>query len=503
MALTQQHDMLGQDAAQLIADPRLRIGGAWVEGQGGAPEPSIDPFTETVVGEFRPASLGQTQAAVAAARIAFDDGPWTRLSPRDRSRALQRAVDALARRRDALVEIVVAEIGSPVTLARVLQVDAMLEHLAWHAEAARRGPAGGYEVGLPVHAGPPASTGVLVREPIGVVAALTPYNIPLVGAAWKVGAALAAGCTTVLMPSSRAQLTALAFARALEDADLPPGVFNLVTGGRRVGQELTTSPAVDMITFTGSTSVGASIMAQAAPTLKKVTLELGGKSPNILLPGADVETAALPSVLRFTRNAGQACGATTRTFVPRRDYDRYTAAVRGVFADLAVGDPWDERTVVGPLIRPEHRESVEGYVERALTGGGRLEAGGGRPATPTRGWFMNPALVGGVGNRAEISQEELFGPVGVVIPYDDVDDAVAMANDCRYGLNANVWGPAADAVRVARMIRSGTVTINGGGGLRPDAPFGGYRHSGIGREAGEEGFLEFFEVKHLQWPLGS
>lgn len=256
-----------------------------------------------------------------------------------------------------------------------------------------------------------------------------------------------------------------------------------------------------MVTFTGSNAVGASVMRQAAGNFKRLVLELGGKSPNLVLPGADVEAAAAPSALRFLRNAGQACGATTRTFVSRADYDRYVTATQAVFDSVHVGDPWDECTVVGPLISAEHRARVEGYVERALAGGGVVEAGGGRPPL-AHGYFMSPALVGCVANGSEIARDELFGPVGVVIAYDDVDAAVAMANDSRYGLNANVWGPPSQALRVARRIRSGTVTVNGGGGLRPDAPFGGYRESGIGRQAGEEGFLEFFEIKQLQWPAG-
>ncbi len=255
-----------------------------------------------------------------------------------------------------------------------------------------------------------------------------------------------------------------------------------------------------MVTFTGSNTVGAQVARQAAGTAKRLVLELGGKSPNILLPGTDVASVVAPSALRFLRNAGQGCGATTRTFVPRADYERYVEAMRAFFATVPVGDPWRAETVVGPLISAAHRDRVEGYVARATAAGAVVEAGGGRPARD-RGYFLNPTLVGNVDNRAEISRDELFGPVGVVIPYDEVSEAVAMANDSRYGLNANVWGPTPQAIEVARRIRSGTVTINGGGGLRPDAPFGGYRQSGVGREAGEAGFLEFFEVKHLQWPL--
>ena len=490
---------LSTAATGLIAQPQLILGGESVEGAGN-PIVSIDPFTELEVGRMASASPAQVREAVRRARAACDGGAWSRLNAIDRSRLLRRAVDALAGSRDALVEILVAETGSPIALTRSLQVDAMIEHLDWFVAAARRGPLGGFEQPLAVHPGPPvASNGLLVREPIGVVAAITPYNIPLMTAVWKVGAALAAGCAAILLPSPSAALSSLAWARVLLEADLPPGAFSFVVGEADVGRELTESPAVDMVTFTGSNLVGRLVIRQAATNFKRVVLELGGKSPNILLPGTDTPAVVGPSLLRFCRHAGQACGATTRTFVPRADYERYAEAARAFVSDVGVGDPRDPATDVGPLIRPEHRERVEGFVARALERGAVIEAGGGRPDLPS-GYFMNPTLLGTVRNEDEIACEELFGPVGVLIPYDMVDEAVAMANDSRYGLGANVWGPHNAAVQTARRIRSGTVTVNGGGGLRPDAPFGGYRQSGIGREAGDAGFAEYFETKHLQWP---
>lgn len=444
---------------------------------------------------------GQVDAAVAAARRAFDDRRWSGLAGLRRREALHRIADLLAAHRDDLVELTVAEIGTPISLAAPLQVDAAIAHWRWQADAAERGPLGGFEQVLEPHSGPPVpSASMLVREPVGVVAAVLPYNVPLLTAAWKAGAALAAGCTVVLLSAPPAQLIGATLARIIAEAGLPDGVFNLVAGGPEVGRALTGHPDVDMVTFTGSTAVGAQVMAQASSGIAKVVLELGGKSPNILLPDADVDAAVGPSVLRFTRNSGQACGATTRTFVHRPDHERYVEGVRRAFAGLPVGDPRNPATAMGPLISAAHRDRVEGYVQRATAAGGRLAAGGGRPEGLPTGYFLNAALVDKVGNDAEISRDELFGPVGVVIAYDTVDEAIAMANDSRFGLNANVWGPAADALAVAQRIRSGSVTVNGGGGLRLDAPTGGYRHSGVGREAGEVGFLEFFEVKHVQWP---
>lgn len=488
-------------AVALAGEPGNYIDGAWGSGESDVVIDSIDPFAETVLARVRQASTHQVDRAVAAARAEFDDpNGWAALPPRDRSRLLHRGIANLAEHRDELVDLIVAETGSPITLTRGLQVDAMLDHFAWFADAAGRGPRGGYEQALAPDFGPVPSAATLVREPIGVVAAITPYNIPLLCAAWKVGAALAAGCTAILLPSPSAQLTAIAFVRLLQEAGVPGGALQLLLGDADAGRALTEHPDVDVVTFTGSERVGIEVARQAAETVKKVVLELGGKSPNIVLPGMPVADVVGPSILRFTRNAGQACGATTRTFVPAGEYDAYAATSAEFMAGIAVGSPWDDATVVGPLIRAAHRARVEGYVERAVAAGGRIEAGGGRPGR-TRGYFMNPTLIGAVGNDAEISQDELFGPVGVLIPYGTIDEAVRLANHSRYGLNANVWGPTEEAYAVACRVRSGTVTINGGGALRADAPFGGYRRSGVGREAGEEGFLEFFETKLLQWRI--
>jgi aldehyde dehydrogenase (NAD+) len=493
-------ERLGIDARALIARPQVLIGGTWTAGVAAQRITAIDPYAECALAEFPMASLEQADLAVRGARHAFDRGQWGTLSPADRGRLLHRVVEAVDRKRDALAEILVAETGTPMSL-KALQVDAMLENLAWFAEAAARGPGGMFEQPLPLHSGAVTSAGLLVREPIGVVAALTPYNVPLLTAAWKVGGALASGSTAILLPAPRAALSSLAWTRLVCEADLPAGSISFLLGDGEVGRRLTESPDVDMVTFTGSNAVGTQVMRQAAGTVKRLVLELGGKSPNLILPGTDIDDVIAPSALRFLRHAGQACGATTRTFVPKQDYERFVVAADAFFATVPVGDPWRPDTVVGPLISSEHRDRVEGYVDRAVAAGGVVEAGGGRPDVP-HGYFLNPTLIGRVGNDWEIARDELFGPVGVVIGYDDVADAITMANDSRYGLNANVWGPAGQAIDVARRVRSGTVTVNGGGALRADAPFGGYRQSGIGREAGEQGFAEFFETKHLQWPVG-
>ena len=343
---------------------------------------------------------------------------------------------------------------------------------------------------------------MLLREPIGVVTAITPYNYPINMVAWKVAPALAAGCSVVLLPSPRGTLCTLAFVRLAEEAGVPPGVLNLVTGGADVGALVSSHPSVDMVTFTGSNAVGEAVMKAAAPTNKKLVLELGGKSPTVVLPGADLDRAVGPSMLRFCRNAGQGCGATTRILVHRDDADAFLAkAVAFIDEHVPTGDPTDEVTEVGPLISAEHRDRVEGYLARAVAGGARIVTGGTRPHG-LGGWFLHPTLVAGLSPDDEICQDELFAPVAAVLVYDTVDEAVAVANNSRYGLNALVWGPHEQALDVAGRLESGTVAINGGGGGRPDVPWVGAKQSGVGMEMGEDGFAEFFTVKHLQWPAG-
>jgi aldehyde dehydrogenase (NAD+) len=255
------------------------------------------------------------------------------------------------------------------------------------------------------------------------------------------------------------------------------------------------------VSFTGSAAIGAKLMALAARSLKKVVLELGGKSPNLLLPGADIQAAIGPSAMRFCINAGQRCGATTRSLVPEASFEEFVRASAEFMAAIPVGDPHDENTVVGPLITDAHRHDVEGYLSRAIEAGATVVTGGGRPPGLDNGFYLEPTLLTGLPNTAEINQEELFAPVASVIPYRDLDEAVRLANETKYGLNANVWGPTSEALAVGRRLRSGTVTINGGGGKRDDAPWGGFGASGIGAECGEDGYREFFATKHLQWPI--
>jgi aldehyde dehydrogenase (NAD+)/betaine-aldehyde dehydrogenase len=473
---------------------QLTIGGELVEPQGERWD-VFNPATEQVIATVGGASAAQVDEAVAAARAAFPG--WAALSGAERSRHIHRLADVLEAAADRLLPAIVNEVGTPVSLASYLQVRMAVEqHLRWAAEAAK--------VDRTQHLGPwsdPVSTmSDVVYEPVGVVAAITGYNYPLNPAVFKFGAALAAGCTVVLLPSPRTPLTTLFLGELVREAQLPPGVMNVVIGNVDVGQRLSSHPGVDRVSFTGSDAVGARIMAQAADGLKGVTLELGGKSPSVVLPGVDVRQIAVEMHLRWSRNGGQGCAALARLLVHSSVYDEFLDASGAAFDQMVVGDPWDPATNIGPMIRPEHKARVLGYVEDSVAAGGRKLFEGTRPLPP-RGWFVNPVLLGDLPPAARAVQEEIFGPVAVVLPFADVDEGVRLANDTPYGLAANVWcgDDLALGRSVAERIRAGTVWINGGGSMRPDAPFGGYGRSGVGRELGEWGMREYLEAKHIQW----
>jgi aldehyde dehydrogenase (NAD+)/betaine-aldehyde dehydrogenase len=481
---------------QDLAERTVFIGGRWSRGDG-ATFTSISPASASPLAKWELATVDQADAAIAEARRTFDEGVWRQRPPAERAAVLRRLADLIERDLEDLAQLVVAEVGSPIGLARTLQTATPAVNFRWAADAAERGPRGGYREELPAQTGAIRSESVLLREPIGVVAAITAYNYPINLIAWKLGPALAAGCSVVLLPSPRGALSTVALVRLAEEAGVPPGVLNLVVGDAAVGQRLSSHRHVDMVSFTGSDKVGSAVMTAAAATHKKVVLELGGKSPTIVLPGADLDRAVAPSMLRFSRNAGQGCGATTRILVHADDYDAFLERATAFLRDLPVGDPTDERTEVGPLISAEHRDRVEGYLARAVSAGGKVAVGGGR-VEGLDGFYLRPTLLTDVDPDAEIAQDELFAPVAVVFSYDTVDEAVAIANNSRYGLNALVWGDPDETTAVAARLDTGTVAINGGGGSRPDVPWVGRRQSGTGAEMGEDGFAEFFTVKHLQ-----
>ena len=475
------------------------IDGRWVEGHGELFE-VVNPTTEEVLARVPAMTVAQADEAVAAAARAFSTGPWSRVGPRGRAAMLHRLADLIERDADRLTQLLIDEIGTPRANALKGQLPLPIRNLRWYADAAA-GLASGTPPFLPGTTAGPGTMTKMTREPIGVVVGLTAYNYPLNLAAWKLGGALASGCSIVLICSQKAVLTTTALSALIEEAGVPAGAFNFVYGPPPVAERLCSHPDVDFVTFTGSAAIGKRIVELSAPTLKRVVLELGGKSANVVLPGVDVDAVAASCVRGWSSNAGQGCSALTRTLIHRPDYEHYLATAVDIAEAMGCGDPNDPATVVGPLVSAGQRATVGGYVDRAVDAGAKVLTGGRAPEAFPKGFFYEPTIVTGVDNRAEIAQEELFGPVSVVLPYDDVDEAVAMANDSKYGLAANVWGRTAQAVEVASRIRAGTVTINGGGPMLGDHPWGGYKQSGLGREGGWVGFAEFFEVKHLLWPL--
>jgi acyl-CoA reductase-like NAD-dependent aldehyde dehydrogenase len=477
-----------------VPDTRtLLIGGEMKQPDGDTWE-VFNPATEAVIATVGGASTDQVDAAVSAARAAFP--MWSALSGEERSRHIHRLADVLEAAADRLLPSIVNEVGTPVSLAEYLQVKmAVQEHLRWAADAAnldRTVHLGGYDKPAPTESD-------VVHQPVGVVAAITGYNYPLNLAVFKFGAALAAGCTVVLLPSPRTPLTTLLLGDLIQEAGLPPGVMNVVIGGPDVGERLTTHPGVDRVSFTGSDAVGSKIMSQAAQNLVGVTLELGGKSPSLVMPDVDVQQIAVEMHLRWSRNGGQGCAALARLLVHQSRYDEFLEAGAAAFDQMKVGDPWDPATNVGPMIRPDHRARVLGFIDDSVAAGGRKLLEVTKPL-PEKGWFVNPVLLGNLPPDARAVQQEIFGPVAVILPFKDTEEAIRLANDTAYGLAANVWcNDPAEARRIAEQIRAGTVWINGGGAMRPDAPFGGYGRSGVGRELGEWGMREYLEVKHIQW----
>ena len=478
-------------AAALLIDGELRAA------TGGGTFAIVNPATEETIGSAPDASAEDVDAAVAAARRAFDDTGWA-TDPAFRVHCLRQLHQALVDDGERMRALTTAEAGAPAMFTAGPQYDVPVEGLAWTADLAEK-----YEweqdLGIAMPMGLRTARTVR-REPIGVVAAITPWNFPNQINFAKVGPALAAGNTVVLKPAPDTPWVAAELGRlAREKTDLPPGVLNVVTAqAHQAGASLVTDPRVDLVSFTGSTATGRGIMAAAAPTLKKVFLELGGKSASIVLDDADFAGAVGLTGFSVCVHAGQGCALTTRLLVPRARYDEAVAIAAATMASLKPGNPADPGTVCGPLISAVQRERVEGYLRLAIDEGGTFATGGGRPtgADYDRGFWIEPTVIAGLDNTARTAREEIFGPVLVVIPHDGDDDAVRIANDSPYGLSGSVNSADPErALAVARRIRTGTLSVNGGVWFSPDAPFGGYKQSGIGREMGVAGFEEYLETK--------
>ncbi|WP_314221040.1 aldehyde dehydrogenase family protein [Streptomyces zaehneri] len=480
---------------------RLYIDGRRTDGRSDTPVTVRNPATLETVAEVPGSSPADVRQAVEAARRAFDEGPWPRLRPAERAAVLLRMAAEMERRLPELVAVNMAEAGSVRALAETLQTRVPVAHLRDMAE--RVIPAFAWERPMDATIAPGAGIfqGVLRREAFGVCALISAYNFPFFLSMMKVIPALAAGCTAVLKPAPATPLESLLIGDFADAAGLPPGVLNIVTGDAEAGRELTTHPMVDLVSFTGSDTVGRRVHSQAAASLKKVVLELGGKSAALVRADGDLGGAVRSALSGITTHAGQGCSLLTRTLVHESVHDEFVDRLSAALAEVRVGDPADPATTMGPLISEAQRDRVEKLIRVGEEEGARLVHGGGRPAGLDRGWFVEPTLFADVGNDMTVARTEFFGPVGVVIPFATDEEAVRIANDSPYGLAGAVWSAdTAAAYEIASRIRAGGVTINGGSaGVNPRAAFGGYKQSGLGREWGEFGLDEYLQTKSVSW----
>ena len=485
-------------------EPRMLIDGQLVEARSGRRFENINPATEAVIGEAADGGHDDFDAAIGAARRAFDETDWS-TDRALRKRCLEQLHRAISSERDALRAELIAEVGAPVGIMGGLQLDGALDHeFPWPVEFIDEF---GWERELPVNETPLGrSWRRVLKEPVGVVAAIVPWNFPFEVAVSKLVPALATGNTVILKAAPQTPWNATRLGRLVaEHTDFPAGVFQvLTTSDNEVAEDLVSDPRVDMVSFTGSTAVGRRIMALAAPSLKRLFLELGGKSAHVVLDDADLERALAASAIAACRHGGQSCATLTRVLLPRSRYDEGVGVIEARFGEVRYGDPLERDVIQGPQISARQRDRILSYIDGGVSEGARLVLGGGRPAGLPVGYYVEPTLFADVENSMRIAQEEIFGPVLVVIPYDDEDDAVRIANDSPYGLSSAVSsGSEARAVRVARRLRAGTASINGGVWLAPDSPFGGYKASGIGRQNGLEGFEQYTETKTIAGPLAA
>ncbi|MGD0525805.1 MAG: aldehyde dehydrogenase family protein [Polyangiaceae bacterium] len=461
---------------------KLYIGGEWTPASGKGSFDVTHSSTEEVIGRIPAGDAADVDRAVRAARAAFD--AWSATAPAERAAYLQKIQAGLAARADEIAETISAEVGMPVGLSKMIQ--AGLPTLTFGA-AAQTATSYVFEE--------QSGNSLVVKEPVGVVGCITPWNYPLHQIAAKVAPALAAGCTVVLKPSEVAPLSAFVLAEIVDSVRLPRGVFNLVSGdGQTVGEAISAHHGVDMVSFTGSTRAGRRVSEVAAQTVKRVALELGGKSANVILDDADLATAVKRGVQNCYLNSGQTCSAWTRMLVPRKKHDEAVCIAKSAAESFAPGGSY-----LGPLVSKTQQERVRAYITKGVEEGATLVTGGPeQPADHPKGYFVKPTVFANVENAMTIAQQEIFGPVLCIIPYDDEEDAIRIANDSPYGLGGGVWSSDVErAKRVARRIRTGQVDINGAA-FNPTAPFGGYKQSGRGREYGKWGFEEFLEIKSMQ-----
>ncbi|HEX6640950.1 MAG TPA: aldehyde dehydrogenase family protein [Thermoanaerobaculia bacterium] len=464
----------------------LFIGGRWEAPTSAARIPVHSSSTEDVIGSVPAGSAEDVSRAVTAARRAFDAG-WAFAPPGERAEWLRKLADGLEKRKQDIASVISQEVGMPISMSLPIQAGTPVVVLRSFADLAASWP---FERNI--------GHSLILREPVGVVGAITPWNYPLHQIIAKVAPALAAGCTLVLKPSELAPLNAGLLAEVCEEISLPAGLINIVNGyGPEVGEAIASHPGIDMVSFTGSVRAGTRVASVAAATVKKVTLELGGKSACVILEDAAFDKAVSTGVKNAMLNSGQTCSAWSRMIVPRDKMDDAVSIAQQTLAKLPLGDPLDQATRLGPLISEAQRKRVEDYIAAGRAEGARLAIGGGRPSHLPKGHYVEPTVFRNVTPDMKIAREEIFGPVLSILPYESEDEAVAIANDSIYGLAGAVWSEDAErALRVARRIRTGQVDINGAR-WNPLAPFGGYKQSGIGREFGEFGLEEYLQVKSV------
>jgi betaine-aldehyde dehydrogenase len=467
------------------------VGGRFVDSDSDRRAEIVSPRTEEVIGRVPLASDADVDRVVAAARRAFDEGEWPRMSPADRAAAMRRLADCLDRRQEELTELGVDENGYPVAFSESYMATMPAINFRMYADIAETYPFEEEREG-------PAARSLVLREPVGVAVLIPPFNGPLTLGTQKAAPALAAGCTVILKAPIQNGLACYVFAEAVEEAGLPPGVVNVLVADAAESERLVTRPGVDKVSFTGSTPVGKRIAELCGRDIRRVTLELGGKSAAIMLDDVDVEKA-VPGIIgcSVAMLQGEICTAQSRVIVPRSRYDEIVDAFADQIAALPVGDPAERDKVIGPMITKAHRERVEGYIKIGREEGATVKVGGGRPAQLERGWYLEPTLLTDCTNDMRVSQEEIFGPVAVAIPHDGLDDAIAIANDSPFGLSGTVWTEdEGAALEVARRVRTGTFALNTYT-VDPTTPFGGYKQSGIGREMGVEGLEGYVEYKSI------
>jgi aldehyde dehydrogenase (NAD+) len=483
-------------------ETRMLVDGDLIAADSGATFTNVNPATEQPIGEVADASAAEMGRAIAAARRAFDETGWSS-DHAFRQRCLEQLHEALEGEREELREQLILEVGCPRMTTHGPQLDMPLDNgITYPAKLINEYPWETVLEDAPDLMGAP-NVRRIWKEPVGVVGAIVPWNFPFEVTINKVAQALATGNTVVLKPAPDTPWNATLLGRVIaEKTDIPAGVVNIVTSSDHlVGEELTLSPLVDLISFTGSTAVGKRIMEKGAATMKRTFLELGGKSANIMLDDADFDTALL-SGLAVCFHAGQGCAIQTRLLLPRSRYDEGVEKMTNYLGMAPYGDPQDPGVMMGPLISARQRDRVLGYIEKGVAEGAKLVMGGGRPAHLPTGWYVEPTLFVDVDNSMTIAQEEIFGPVLVVIPFEDDDDAVRIANDSPYGLAGGVYsGSLERSLAVAHRIRTGVMGVNGGAPVGADLPFGGYKSSGLGRQNGTAGFDQYLETKAVAWPV--